>query len=165
MLPTLIFTKLDKTEHPPDEKPLMAWDGNCGFCHYWVLRWKMFTGENVEYRPFQESANRFPDVDYKYFKQAIRFIDLDGKIYTGPAAAFQAFQYGDKYRWVMPLYKRLRLFRFLSDHFYSFVSRNRKVMYKITVRLWGKNPVRQKNYWAFYLGGLTAFLVGLIFLL
>ncbi len=164
MLPKLIFTKLDKTAHAPTEKPLMAWDGNCGFCHYWVLRWKMFTGDKVEYRPFQEAAKNFPDIEYKYFKQAIRFIDLDGKIYTGPAAAFQAFQYGDRYRWVMPLYKRLGLFRFLSDHFYSFVSRNRTVMYKITVRLWGKNPVRQKNYWAYYLGGLTAFIAGLLIL-
>jgi predicted DCC family thiol-disulfide oxidoreductase YuxK len=164
MFPKLIFTKLDKTEYPPTDKPLLTWDGNCGFCHYWMLRWKLFTGDKVEYRPFQESAKHFPDIEYKYFKQAVHLVDLDGKIYTGPAAVFQAFQYGDRYRWVMPLYRKLGLFRFLSDHFYSFVSRNRTVMYKITVRLWGKNPIRQKNYWAYYLGGLTVLIAVLLIL-
>jgi predicted DCC family thiol-disulfide oxidoreductase YuxK len=163
MLPKLIFKKLEKTHYIP-QKPLMAWDGNCGFCHYWVLRWKMFTGDNVEYRPYQEVAKDFPDVEYKFFQQAVRFIDSDGKIYTGPAAAFQSFQYGNKYRWIMPLYRRFKLVELISDHVYSFISRNRSFMYKVTVRLWGKNPIRQKNYWAYYLGGVTALTVGIIFL-
>lgn len=164
MIPRLIFTKLDKTMHPP-QKPLVAWDGNCGFCHYWVLRWKIIAGDRVEFQPFQNVAKNFPDVEYRYFKQALRMIDTDGRIYGGPAAAFRAFEYGNKHRWIMPLYRRFKLFEWGADHFYSFVSRNRNFMYKVTVRLWGRNPVRQKNYWAYYLGGLTALIVGLLFYL
>jgi predicted DCC family thiol-disulfide oxidoreductase YuxK len=164
MLPKIIFTKLEKTQFPP-QKPLVAWDGNCGFCHYWVLRWKTITGDKVEFQPFQSVAKDFPDIEYRYFKQALRMIDVDGKIYGGPAAAFRAFEYGNKHRWIMSIYSRFKLIEWVTDHFYSFVSRHRTFMYKVTVRLWGRNPIRQKNYWAYYLGGLTALIVGLVFYL
>ncbi len=160
-----MFTKLKSTNHPPKSKPLLAYDGNCGFCHYWVLRWKTYTCDNVECKPYASVAKNFPDIELKYFQQALRFIDTDGGIYTGPAAAFQAFRYGNKYRWVMPIYNKCRLFRFLSDHFYSFVSRNRSVMYKICVVLFGRNPVRQKPYWLYYLGGLAIVAATLLWLI
>ena len=159
-----MFTKLDRTQYPPKNKPLMAWDGNCGFCHYWVLRWKTFTGDKVEYRPYSEVADQFPDIELRYFKQAVRFIDTDGKIYTGPAAAFQSFQYGDRWKWVMPLYKKYKLVEFVCDHTYRLISKNRPFMYKLSVLLFGKNPVRQKPYWAFYLGGLALLVTGIALL-
>lgn len=164
MFQKIIFTKLDKTNYPPPEKPVMAWDGNCGFCHYWVLRWKKLSGDVIEYRPYSEVAGRFPDIEYKYFQQALRFIDTDGRIYTGPAAAFRSFQYGKKYRWLMPLYQNFKPAELFADHLYSFVSRRRPAMYKITIRLLGKNPVRGKKYWAYYLGGLTALIAGILIL-
>ncbi len=155
-----MFTKLDRTIHLPGDKPIMAWDGNCGFCHYWVIKWKMMTEGKVTYKPFQEVYKDFPDVELKFFKQAIRFIDTDGKIYTGPAAVFQALhRYGTKWKWVMPLYKHFPPFRFMSDHLYAFVSKNRVRMYEITIRLFGKNPARPKYYWAYYLSGLMALVI------
>ena len=157
-----MFTKLDRTNYPPKDKPLMAWDGDCGFCHYWVLKWKCLSGDKVEYRPYQNVAADFPDIELKYFQQAIRFIDTDGRIYTGPAAAFQSFRYGKKWRWVMPLYNNFWLFRYLSDHFYRFVSRNRPVMYKICVAMLGRNPVRQRHYWLLYAGGLVVLVLALV---
>lgn len=137
----------------------MAWDGNCGFCRYWVIKWKIMTGEKIRYQPFQEVHREFPDIELKYFQQAIRFIDLDGRVYTGPAAVFQALHaYAGKWRWVMPLYNKFRPFSFLSDHFYTLVSRNRVKMYSLVIRLYGKNPARPRHYWALY----TALLVLLI---
>ncbi len=139
----------------------MAWDGNCGFCHYWVIKWKIMTGDHVTYKPFQEVYQDFPDIDLKYFRQAIRFIDMDGKIYTGPAAVFQAmYRYGTKWKWVMPMYNNFWPFRVSSDYFYAFVSKNRVRMYEITIRLFGKNPARPKHLWAIYLGSLIAIAIG-----
>jgi predicted DCC family thiol-disulfide oxidoreductase YuxK len=156
-----MFTKLDRTQHLPGEKPIMAWDGNCGFCHYWVLRWKLFTGDNVIYRPYSEVAPMFPDIELRYFKQAVRLIDVDGKIYGGPAAAFQAFQYGNKYRWLMPLYKNFKPAEFIADHTYRFISKNRPFMYKVSVAFWGRNPIRQKPYWLIYAGSLALLVASL----
>ncbi len=144
----------------------MAWDKQCGFCHYWVIKWKKLTGDKVDYSPYQESHKEFPDIDLSYFREAIRFIDLDGRMYVGPGAVFQALhRYGSKWKWVMPLYNNIGLFRFLSDHFYVFVSRNRNHLYKWVVRLFGSNPARPKYYWAYYLVTLFAILGGLLFLL
>lgn len=161
-----MFKKLDKTIYPPNKKPVMAWDGNCGFCHYWVIKWKIMTGDQINYVPFQDIYQDFPDIELKYFKQAIRFIDIDGRIYTGPAAVFQALhRYGKKWKWVMPMYKNFWPFRFASDHFYAFVSKNRVRMYEIVIRLFGKNPARPKNFWAIYLGSLIALSIALCFVL
>jgi len=158
-----MFKKLQKTDYLPGDKPIMAWDGNCGFCKYWVIKWKMMTGDNITYKPFQEVYQDFPDVELKYFRQAIRFIDTDGKIYTGPAAVFQAMHsYGKKWRWVMPVYRNFWPFRFAADHFYAFVSRNRVRMYNIVVRLFGRNPARPKYYWVYYLVSLLAVTAGII---
>lgn len=160
-----MFTKLHNTKHLPGNNPIMAWDGDCGFCHYWVIKWKKLTGDQVTYKPFQQVYRDFPDIDLKYFRQAIRFIDTDGRVYTGPAAAFQALhRYGKKWRWVMPVYKYFWPFRFLSDHFYVFVSRNRVRMYEITIRLLGKNPARPKHYWVYYLIFALAIVAGLVFI-
>jgi hypothetical protein len=156
-----MFTKLDRTKYPPT-KPLLAWDGDCGFCKYWVMRWKTITGEVVEYQPYSQVAHRFPDIELRYFKQAVRFIDTDGKIYGGPAAAFQAFTYGDRYRWVMPIYRKFKPFESASDHFYSFISKRRPFMYKVCVVLWGRNPVKQKPYWLGYLAGATAVVLAIV---
>jgi len=160
-----MFTKLDKTKYLPGEKPIMAWDGNCGFCHYWVLRWKMFSGDAVIYEPYYKVADKFPDIDLRYFKQAVRLIDVDGKIYSGPAAAFRSFRYGKRYRWLMPLYENFKPAEFIADNVYRFISKNRPVMYKIAVAMWGRNPIRQKPYWLIYLSGLVALIVGVNFIL
>jgi predicted DCC family thiol-disulfide oxidoreductase YuxK len=158
-----MFTKLEKTKYAPKGQAVMAWDGNCGFCRYWVIKWKIMTGEKIRYQPFQEVYKEFPDIDLKYFQQAIRFIDLDGKIYTGPAAVFQALHaYANKWRWVMPLYNNFIPFRFLSDHFYSLVSRNRVKMYEVVIRLFGRNPARPKHLWAFYIIPLVLLILAII---
>lgn len=161
-----MFKKLKSTTYLPGEKPVMAWDGKCGFCHYWVIKWKIMTGDSVTYVPFQDIHQNFPDIDLKYFKQAIRFIDTDGKIYTGPAAVFQALnKYGSKWKWVMPVYRNFWPFRFLADRFYAFVSKNRVRMYDITIRLMGKNPARPKYYWVYYFSSVVALTLLLLFVL
>ena len=38
---------------PPQARPLLLYDGDCGFCRLWVSRWRGITGEHVDYEPFQ----------------------------------------------------------------------------------------------------------------
>ena len=159
-----MFTKLERTKYLPGDKPIMAWDGNCGFCHYWVLRWKMFSGDKIIYEPYTKVADKFPDIELRYFRQAVRLIDVDGRIYSGPAAAFRSFRYGKKYRWLMPLYEKCKIAEFIADHTYRFISKNRPFMYKLAIAMWGKNPVKQKPYWLIYLGSLIGIVAGLYFI-
>ena len=45
----------------PPGKPLLVYDGDCGFCKLWIRRWQRTTGARVDYLPFQDAgiAGRF----------------------------------------------------------------------------------------------------------
>ena len=50
--------------------PLLAYDGDCGFCAYWVRYWQRLTGERVRYAPYQEIAAGHPEVPEEEFARA-----------------------------------------------------------------------------------------------
>ena len=155
-----MFEKIEKTTHAP-EKTTMVWDGDCGFCKYWIIRWKNMTGDLIEYKTYQEAAGQFNDIDVEHFKTAVRLIEPDGTVYNGPEAAYKAYQLADKKNMLLSLYQRLPFFRQLSDRAYDFIANNRPLMMKITHRAFGKDPEHQKPYWAFYGFGLL-FLIWLL---
>ena len=143
-----MFIKIKQTAFPPNEKPMMIWDGECGFCKYWINNWKSKTGNSIDYRTFQEVAQQFKDIPIKEFKKASRLIEVDGYVYSGPDSAFRSFQYFKKpslrpHRW----YSRYKLFSFLSDHTYNFIAKNRSFMFSLTKLFFGKNPESIKPYW------------------
>ena len=49
-------------------RPMLVYDGDCGFCGYWACYWQKLTGDRVEYRPYPGSrgaishdfTSRFP---------------------------------------------------------------------------------------------------------
>ena len=43
-------------------RPLLVYDGDCGFCGYWARYWQKLTGASVDYRPYQEVAARYPAI-------------------------------------------------------------------------------------------------------
>ena len=136
------------------EKPLLVWDGDCGFCKYWMLRWKMLTGDSVRYEPYQKVADDIPGIPIEAFQKAIRLIETDGKVYDGPHAAYQALEYSDNWSGYSKIYEKRSFFRIASDYGYDFVAKNRPTLFFFTKLLWGKNPSRPKKYWMFYLLGL-----------
>lgn len=145
-----MFQKIARTNYPPSYKPLMVWDGRCGFCHYWVIRWKMATDDKIDYAPYQEAAGLFPDIPRDRFKEAVRLIDIDGRVYNGPEAAFRSYFIGDKMLWLERLYRENRIFRNISDHGYQWISNHRPFMYNLTISMFGKNPAKLKYYWLGY---------------
>jgi predicted DCC family thiol-disulfide oxidoreductase YuxK len=136
----------------------MIWDGNCGFCKYWVIRWKQMTGASVEYTSYQKILDQIHDIPEWAYKEAARLVDTDGTIYNGPEAAYKALEYSGRWDRLFNFYVRSGLFRFMSDHAYMWIAGNRSFLFKITKLLWGSDPTRPAGYWRFYLLGL-AFLV------
>lgn len=152
-----MFKKIRVTNFPPSDKPVMIWDGHCGFCKYWVTRWKAMTGNSIVYKTFQDAAAEFPDIPLKEFKKASRLIEPDGRIYSGPDSAYRSYDYASErdypfHRW----YTNYGLFRSFSDHTYNFIAKNRPVMFRITKILFGDDPLNFKPYWAFYIFLLIA---------
>mgnify|MGYP003640906493 CR=1 FL=1 len=159
-----MFSRIQKTSNPPKD-PLFIWDGNCGFCKYWILVWKSKT-KGLTYKTLQEASADFPDIPTKEFKRASRLIEKDGSVFSGPDSAFRTFHYFHKpkmlwHRW----YKSYTIFQKLSDHSYNWLAKNRPFFMKVTLAFWGKNPVSRKPYWILWLIGFMITLVGLVYLL
>jgi len=67
-------------ERETNQRPLLIFDGDCGFCRAWVEYWKSLTGERVRYAPFQEVGEQFPQVSREEFVSAVKLILPDGKM-------------------------------------------------------------------------------------
>ena len=140
-----MYQKVERTRFPP-ERPLLVWDGNCGFCHYWVLRWRRMTGEAIQYAPYQKAGKQFPDIAEARFREAAQLIEPSGRVFSGAAAAYHTFTYDSTWAFLYDWYESAPLFRRLSDAAYQWIARHRSFLFDVTKLLWGKkirdNPSR-----------------------
>src|SRR5580658_6578971 len=92
----------------PPPKPLLIFDGDCGFCRRWVARWQRATGDLVDYLPYQDEfiAARFPEIPRADLERAVGFIRPDGAVYSGAEAVFRSLAEAGKERWLLKLYER-----------------------------------------------------------
>jgi predicted DCC family thiol-disulfide oxidoreductase YuxK len=150
----LILEQLIKIKNPPGS-PLLVWDGECEFCHYWVIRFRKIIGDEIRYKPFQKLAAQFPEIPEKEFRRSLKFIDTSGDVYSGAAAAFKALDYRKSRFSFFQLYIRNYFFRKASDLIYKTVAENRPFAYKTCIALWGKDPSSPKPYWMIYIAALA----------
>ncbi len=149
--------KVDPTGVPSLTKPMLVWDGTCGFCKYWITRWHKITGQEVDYAPYQKVGNAFPQVDTSQFQEAVHLFEADGVVLRGAAAVTKTLTYGrGKWTFLHTWYQGNPLFRGMCDHLYTWIARHRNPLFKATKLMWGPNPDRMKPYWLGYviLGGL-----------
>ena len=55
-------------------KPMVVFDGRCGFCRIWIDYWKQLTGSSLDYAPSQEVGANFPEIPLEQFQQAVQLI-------------------------------------------------------------------------------------------
>ena len=109
----------------PPPRPLMAFDGDCGFCRYWVDRWRHATGGNVDYEPYQKEAVRFPEIPPEAFARAIQFIEADGSVTSGADAVFRALEYAPQKNELVEGLKKVPGFLPAARIVYGIVAANR----------------------------------------
>ncbi|HET6350391.1 MAG TPA: DCC1-like thiol-disulfide oxidoreductase family protein, partial [Candidatus Krumholzibacteria bacterium] len=100
--------------------PLMIFDGDCGFCRRWIARWKAFTGDRVEYEPFQSAADRFPEIPREQFARAVHLVEPDGSYSHGAEAVLRALAHGGR-RWPLALYAHVPLVAPVCEAAYAWV--------------------------------------------
>ena len=110
---------------PPEEKPLMVYDGDCPFCVRWARRWQAVTGSRVGYMPSRQASTRFPDIPLKQLANAVQLIDPDGRVFEGAAAIFRSLSFLAVGRGLIWAYRRLPGFAALADGCYRWVARHR----------------------------------------
>ncbi len=91
---------------PPREKPLLVYDGDCGFCRRRVARWQKLTRDRVDYRPYQEAAGEFPQIPEEQFQASVYLVESAGRISRGAEAVFRTMTYAPGLAWMHWMYAR-----------------------------------------------------------
>lgn len=126
-------------ERPP-ERPLLLFDGDCGFCRFWVARWRAMTPGRVDFAPAQQEAARFPQIAKESWKDAVQLVTPQGEVYGGAEAVFRTLAYAPERRWMLGIYRRVPGARFVSEAAYGLVARHRGFFSWLLWLGWGRAP-------------------------
>ncbi len=126
-------------------KPVLIFDGECGFCRLWIERWREATGDRVEYLPSQNAAARFPQLAAGRLAEAVHLVEPGGRTSRGAEAVFRSLACaGGIFRAWSALYERVPPFRRASEAAYRFVAARRPLFSRLTLLLWGRAPARAR---------------------
>lgn len=125
----------------PPPKPLMVFDGNCGFCTLWIRRWQQMTGDKVDYLPSQDPGivGQFPEIPRKQFDTAVQLIDTGGSVHSGAEAVFRALAKNPKRQWPLHAYEKSPAVAKVTECAYDFVARHRTFFSRLTRWFWGEH--------------------------
>lgn len=126
-------------------KPLLIYDGDCGFCRRWIVRWQFMTGDKIRYEPYQKVGEQYPHIAVDSFRKSVKLVDIDGTVYSGAKAVFLTLKKAGRGAAAWWLYEKIELFRRISEWFYSRVAENRVFFSHLTRFLWG-DDLRPSTY-------------------
>lgn len=138
----------------------LVFDGDCGFCRYTVDYARALTGDRVDYRPYQDVLDEYPDLAPADFQASIWLFGDAGR-WRGADAAYRTLAIGGR-RGPAWAYRRIPGFAALSEWAYTFVSHHRRAFHRIGRVLVGPKLVPARFVATAELG---ARLIGLVFLL
>ena len=129
----------------PPAKPLLVFDGDCGFCRTWVARWRRTVGPQVDYEEFQTAAARFPTIQRSRFRRALQLILADGEVFEGAEAVFRTLALAPgrphQRRW-LAVYQNVPGARPVFEWGYRWVANHRPALTRISHFLVG--PTRDQ---------------------
>lgn len=152
-------TEIRVADHP--SRPLLVFDGDCGFCRQWVRRWQRITGERAEYRPSQEDGARFPEVGPEGFRARVWLIEPDGRATGGAHAVLRLHALAGEKRHLLWLYEHMPVLAAVAEAAYGLVARHRDLADRVVRFFWGSVDQRPRyaRMRAIFLRGL-----GLVYL-
>lgn len=123
------------TESP---RPVLIYDGECSFCRAWVGFWRSLTGDSLEYLPFQQAAERFPEVSIEDCRKAVQFITTEGR-FPGAEGVCRFLAGVPGYGWLFWGYRFVPGFAALASFIYKFIANHRSPAWRFTRALWGEH--------------------------
>jgi len=120
-------------------RPLLVYDGDCGFCGYWARYWEKLTGASVDYKPYQEVAAQYPAIPLASFQRAVQYFTPDGQHASAAEASFLVLSHARGKRIWLTLYRRLPGFATIAERAYAFTAAHRPAAYRISLLLWGRD--------------------------
>jgi len=127
---------------PPESRPVMIYDGACGFCKRWIARWQNWTGTAIDYQPYQRAATNFPEISIDAFRRAVHLVEPDGKITRGAAAVFRSLALSNYLRWPQRAYQSVPGFAAICDAIYATIVAHRDFANRLDLILIGPGTER-----------------------
>ncbi|HET9794064.1 MAG TPA: DCC1-like thiol-disulfide oxidoreductase family protein, partial [Thermoanaerobaculia bacterium] len=153
-----------RTATPPPT-PLVVFDGDCGFCRFWVARWRGVLRGRAQFEPFQTANARFPEIPADAFRRAVGLVLPDGTVFFGAEAVFRALALRPGRGTPLALYRRFPPFAAAADLLYRGIASHRGAADAVTRAVWGPDPrpptsIRSRRLFIGVLGAisLTAFI-------
>ncbi len=112
-------------------KPILIFDGDCGFCRRWIKRWRKATGDRVDYAPYQEAGGRFPGISAEEFQSSVQLVEPGGKVYRGAEAVFRSLAASPSHQRPLWAYTHVPGVRAVTEFAYRLVARHRKFFSKL----------------------------------
>jgi predicted DCC family thiol-disulfide oxidoreductase YuxK len=132
----------------PPSKPLLIWDGECHFCRRWIERWRLITDSEVDYAPYQEIGERFPEIPRKQFQRSVVYIERNGQVFLAAAAVYRSLRCSRSKKWLWWSYQHVPGFAAVSELAYRVIAENRPFASAMTRLLWGKDVRPPTYFWA-----------------
>ena len=118
------LTKPDSIETP--QKPILVFDGECGFCSGMASKWQEKTGEQIRFVPYNEFAENLRDPAIEGFENEMKLLYPEGRVYSGAAAAFKVIEHSSSPLRVLSwFYNNTRFLDPIWEGVYKIVARNR----------------------------------------
>lgn len=112
-------------DDPP--RPVLVFDGDCGFCRRSVALARRITGDRVEFLAQQVPAcgQRFPQLDPRALAESVHWVGPTGEVTHGAEAVALTLAMNPRWRWPLWGYRRVPLVAPLAEAAYRFVARHR----------------------------------------
>ncbi len=119
----------------------MIFDGDCGFCRFWIDRWQRNTGDRIEYIASQEAEvrRRFPEIPQSAYETSVQYVETDGAAYHGAEAVLRSRTVTGK-QWLHWIYYHAPGARLIFEFSYSFIASHRVAISRLNRLVFGKNP-------------------------
>lgn len=111
---------------PPRAKPLFVYDGQCGFCRYWIGRWQDKTQDRVEYTTYQDIETGSLGVSNEAFACEAYLFETDGGVYRGAEAVLRTLKYSSAGHGAIWCYTKVPGFAPIARAGYRFVASHRQ---------------------------------------
>jgi len=124
-------------------RPVVVFDGACGFCRQWIERWRELTGDSVEYRPSSEGTADFPEIPPEEFDRAVQLIRPDGSRVSGAEAVLElTAPHSLAAKCGKFAYRQSEMLAALFERSYAAVATHRGFFSKLTRIFWGYSVQR-----------------------
>jgi lipase maturation factor 1 len=134
------------------DRPLVIFDGKCGFCRIWIKYWEQLTGSGVEYAASQDVGASYPGIPVENYSQSVQLAMPGGEVISGARAVFTTLTHAPGMAWLLWVYQHVPGFAPVTEAGYKLIAAQRSLFYHFTRLTFGRDisPLRYAGVeWAF----------------